>query len=52
LEDVIGALEKKGIPTKGQEEKIPSFLARRVKNEILKRERGNGTESYWTESEG
>ena len=51
LEDVIGALETKGISTKGQEEKIPSFLARREKNGILKRERENGTESYWTEPE-
>ena len=51
LEDVMGALETKGIPTKGQEEKIPSFLARRVKNGILKREHGNGTESRWTEPE-
>ena len=51
LEDVIGALETKGIPAKGQEEKILSFLARRVKNGVLKREREDDTESCWTESE-
>lgn len=51
LQDVIGALETKGIPTKGQEEKIPSFLERRVKNRILKRKRENNAESYWIESE-
>ena len=51
LEDVIRALETKGIPTKGQEEKILSFLARRLKNGVLKRERGNGTEFRWTEPE-
>jgi len=52
LEDVIGALETKGIPTKGQEGKIASFLERRVKNGVLKREREDDAESYWTESEG
>ena len=51
LKDVIGALETKGIPVKGQEERIPSFLERRVKNGVLKRGREDDAKSYWTEPE-
>jgi uncharacterized protein (DUF362 family) len=49
IEDVIRALQAKGISTKGQEEKIPNFLARRVKNGTLKRERDANGQFYWTE---
>jgi uncharacterized protein (DUF362 family) len=49
IEDVISALQAKGISTKGHEQKIPNFLARRVKNGTLKRERDARGEFYWTE---
>jgi hypothetical protein len=49
LEDVLKALEKKGLSTKGKEDKIPSFLARRVKNGTLIKEGGDDRKFYWAE---
>ena len=51
LEDVLKALERKGLPTKGKEDKVPGFLARRVKSCTLAKERGDDGKSYWTEPE-
>jgi uncharacterized protein (DUF362 family) len=48
LEDIIKALEIKGLSTKGKENKIPSFLARRVKNGTLTRESGEDRKFRWT----
>jgi uncharacterized protein (DUF362 family) len=50
LAEISKALETKGISTKGQEQKIPKFLARRVKNGILKQVRGKDGKGYWSES--
>jgi hypothetical protein len=49
VEDVLKALERKRIPTKGKEEKIPSFLARRVKSGNLVKERDENKRFFWTE---
>ena len=49
IKDVIEALQAKGISTKGHEQKIPSFLLRRVKSGTLKRERDANGQFYWTE---
>jgi uncharacterized protein (DUF362 family) len=49
LEDVLKALERKGLSTKGKEDKIPSFLARRVKNGTLIKEGGDDRKFYWAE---
>ena len=49
LEDILEALERQGISTKGKEEKIPSFLARRVKNDTLIKEGDDDRKFYWTE---
>jgi hypothetical protein len=49
LEDVLKALEKKGLSTKDKEDKIPSFLARRVKNGTLIKEGGDDKKFYWAE---
>jgi hypothetical protein len=49
LEDVLKALERKGISIKGKEDKIPSFLARRVKNGTLTKVGSGDREFYWTE---
>jgi uncharacterized protein (DUF362 family) len=49
LEDIIGALERKGLSTKGKEDKIPGFLARRVKNGTLTRESGDDGKFRWAE---
>jgi uncharacterized protein (DUF362 family) len=51
LDDILKALERKGISTKGKEEKIPSFLARRVKNGTLAKEVGDDRKSCWAEPE-
>jgi uncharacterized protein (DUF362 family) len=51
LEHVIKALERKGLSTKGEEEKIPSFLARRVKKGTLAKERDENRKFFWTEPE-
>jgi len=50
LEDVLKALERKGLSTKGNEDKIPGFLARRVKNRTLTRERDRDKRYFWTEN--
>jgi uncharacterized protein (DUF362 family) len=50
LAEILKALEARGISTKGQEQKIINFLARRAKNGILKQVRGKGGEVYWSES--
>jgi len=49
IDDILKVLERKGIPTKGKEEKIPSFLARRVKSGTLVRGRDENKNCYWTE---
>jgi len=49
IEDVLEALERKGIPTNGKEEKIPSFLARRVKSGTLVKGREENKRFFWTE---
>jgi len=51
LEDVIKALEGKGLSTKGKEDKIPTFLARRVKSGTLTKESGDDRKFYWAEPE-
>jgi uncharacterized protein (DUF362 family) len=51
LDDILKALERKGISAKGKEEKIPSFLARRVKNGTLVKEVGDDRKSRWAEPE-
>jgi len=49
LEHVVKALESKGLSTKGKEDKIPNFLARRVKKGVLKKSKGSNGWVYWTE---
>jgi hypothetical protein len=51
VNDVLKALEMKGLSTKGKEDKIPGFLARRVKSGTLAKEGVVDGESYWTEPE-
>ena len=51
LEDVIKALERNGLPTKGKRDNILGFLARRVKSGTLTKEKGKGGEFYWLEPE-
>jgi uncharacterized protein (DUF362 family) len=51
LDDILKAFERKGISTKGKEEKIPSFLARRVKSGILAKEVGDDRKYRWAEPE-
>jgi hypothetical protein len=51
LDDILKALERKGISTKGRGEKIPSFLARRVKSGTLVKEVGDDRKSRWAEPE-
>jgi uncharacterized protein (DUF362 family) len=51
LDDILKALERKSIPTKGKEETISGFLARRVKNGVLVKEVGHDRKPCWTESE-
>jgi uncharacterized protein (DUF362 family) len=51
IEDILKALEKKGLSTKGKEEKIPGFLARRVKNGTLAKERDENRKFFWAEPE-
>jgi hypothetical protein len=51
LDDILKALERKGISTKGKENKIPGFLARRVKNGTLAKEAGDDRKSCWAEPE-
>ena len=49
--DHLKALERKGLSTKGRYDKIPSFLARRVKNGTLTKESGDDRKFYWAEPE-
>jgi uncharacterized protein (DUF362 family) len=51
LEDVLKALERKGLSTRGKEDKIPGFLARRVKNGTLARELDENRKIFWAEPE-
>ena len=49
MEDVVKALEIRGLPTEGKEGRIASFLARRVKKGILKESETSNGWVYWTE---
>ena len=49
IEDVVKALEVKGLSTKGKEGKIASSLARRVKKGVLKKSKVSSGWVYWTE---
>jgi len=49
LEHVVKALEAKDLSTKGKEDKIPNFLARRVKRGVLKKSKVSNGWVYWTE---
>ena len=49
LEDVLKALERKGLSTKGKEDKIPGFLARRVKSGTLVKDVRTDKKFYWAE---
>jgi len=49
LRHVVKALESKGLLIKGNEGKIESFLARRVKKGILKKSMDSNGWVYWTE---
>jgi predicted aldo/keto reductase-like oxidoreductase len=49
LEHVVKALEAKGLLTKGKNDKITGFLARRVKKGVLKRSKVRDRWVYWTE---
>lgn len=51
LEDVVEALEKKSLSTKGKEDRIPGFLSRRVKSGTLTKECGDDGRLYWAEPE-
>lgn len=51
LEDVLRALEGKGLSTKGEEDKIPSFLARRVRKGTLIKEHDETRKFFWAEPE-
>ncbi len=48
LEDVIAALETRGLPTSGKETRIADTLARRVKRGILKKHKTPNGKVYWT----
>lgn len=49
VDDVAKALEAKGLSTKGNEGKIASSLARRVKKGVLKKSKLSNQWVYWTE---
>jgi hypothetical protein len=51
INDILKALKRKGIVTQGKEDKIPGFLARRVKSGSLMREDPADGKSYWSETE-
>jgi hypothetical protein len=51
LEDILKGLERKGISTKGKEEKVASSLMRRVKSGILVKEIGDDRKNRWAEPE-
>jgi uncharacterized protein (DUF362 family) len=48
IEDVIDALEARGLPTNGKEPKIADILARRVKRGILEKHKTTSGKAYWT----
>jgi hypothetical protein len=48
LVQVVKALEARGLPTKGEEDKITGFLARRVKKGVLKKSKDSNGRVYWT----
>jgi uncharacterized protein (DUF362 family) len=48
IEDVIDALEARGLPTKGKETKIADILTRRAKRGILKKHKTQSGKTYWT----
>lgn len=48
-EDVVKALEAKGLPTEGKESRIANSLTRRVKKGVLKAAKGPDGWVYWTE---
>ena len=48
VEDVVDALEARGLPTKGKETKIADILVRRVKKGILKKHKKTDGQAYWT----
>jgi predicted aldo/keto reductase-like oxidoreductase len=49
LAHVVKAFESKGLSTKGKEDKIANFLARRVKKGVLKKSKDSNGRVYWTE---
>jgi hypothetical protein len=49
LEQVVQSLESKVLSTKGKEEKIKMFLARRVKKGVLKKSKDSKGWVYWVE---
>jgi uncharacterized protein (DUF362 family) len=49
MRDVVKALETRGLPTQGKENKIVDSLARRVKNGQLKRFKSSDGQIYWSE---
>jgi uncharacterized protein (DUF362 family) len=49
LEDVIKALEIRGLSTKGKERKIADTLARRVKRSVLRKHKTSDGRAYWTD---
>ena len=48
IEDVVDALEARGLPTKGKETKIAEILARRANKRILRRHKTSDGQIYWT----
>jgi len=49
MQDVVKALEDHGLSTKGKEDKIENFLARRVKKTVLKTSKSSTGWIYWTD---
>jgi uncharacterized protein (DUF362 family) len=49
IDDVVKALERKGLPTQNKEGKIMDILARRTKRGILKKAKSPDGQIYWTE---
>jgi len=49
IEDVIKALETRGLSAEGKEGKIEIFLARRVKKEILRKSKNSDGKICWTQ---
>jgi hypothetical protein len=48
IEDMVDALEARGLPTKGKENKIADILERRVRRGILKKHKTPNGKAYWT----